>query len=69
MTVKISTFNHKDRVDGKDCDWQDLQIVRNEEVRDLFELGIFDQDKKQRARKPGYGGSLFQFNSQKIRDG
>jgi hypothetical protein len=49
-------------------DWKDLQIAWNEEFSDLFELGIFEQDKKQGARKPGYGGSLFQFNSQKIMD-
>lgn len=69
MTVKISTFSHKDTIDGKDYDWKDLQLVWNEEFSDLFELGIFEQDKKQGARIPGYGGSLFQFNSPKIRDG
>jgi hypothetical protein len=69
MTVKISTFSHRDTIDGKEYDWKDLHFVWNEEVSDLFELGIFEQDKKQGARKPGYGGSLFQFNSKKIRDG
>ena len=45
-----------------------MQIVWNEEFSDLFELGIFEQDKKRGAREPGYGGSLFKINSQKIRD-
>lgn len=27
MTVKISTFRHKDAIDGKDYDWKDLQTV------------------------------------------
>jgi len=36
MTVKISTFSHKDTIDGKDYDWKDLQIVWNEEFSDLF---------------------------------
>jgi hypothetical protein len=69
MPVKISTFHHKDTINDKNYDWKDLQIVWNEEFSDLFELGVFEQDKKQGAREPGYGGSLFQFNSQKIRDG
>ncbi len=69
MTVKISTFSHRDTIDGKDYDWKDLQFVWNEEFSDLFELGIFEQDKKKGSREPGYGGSLFQFNSKKIRDG
>jgi hypothetical protein len=69
MTVKISTFSHKDTINGKDYEWKDLQIVWNEEFSDLFELGIFEQDKKDRAKNPAYGGSLIQFNSQKIRDG
>jgi hypothetical protein len=69
MTVKISTFCHKDTIDGKDYDWKDLQIAWNEEISGLFLLGIFEQEKKNRAKNPAYAGSLIQFNSQKIRDG
>ena len=65
LTIKISTYVHRTKIKGKKVAFKDLDIVWNDEVRELSELELIKKIEEEEAKK---GSTHTSFNCEKNRD-
>lgn len=69
ITIKIFTWHRKATIRGKEREWKDLQIIFNDEFRELFELGVLELAEEYKDEIEAFLVGKKYLNSSKLRYG